>query len=235
MAALRPRFPRPFGNRESNSSVGESQNLGGAQSCRVQSSKVPTYVLPRHVTFTTRTPPSVSCQTIPSNVTEVPGSQGPKQSGSVIVPTEVPTQTSTISFGSHLIFLAGGESGPSSQLLLDAPIFMADDPRSEVELVQELFVLDVERIIEDVDLSNDEEDVSCVEIDTDDVVMEECCICDCGCDVESCCDCCEFSSLFDPGGPGAFGVLLDDPELPGVPEFVDAIISPEDTCPLPLF
>lgn len=41
-AAPRPRFARPLGVRESNSSVGESQNRGGAQSCRVQSSRVPT-------------------------------------------------------------------------------------------------------------------------------------------------------------------------------------------------
>ena len=40
-------------------------------------------------------PPSVSCQTIPSRVTEVPGSSGPKQSGSVIVPISVPTLAST--------------------------------------------------------------------------------------------------------------------------------------------
>lgn len=39
----------------------------------------------------------------------MPGSQGPKQSGSVIVPTEVPTHTSIISFDSHFIFLDGGE------------------------------------------------------------------------------------------------------------------------------
>lgn len=40
---LRPLLPRPpLGNRESNSSVGESQNLGGAQSCFVQSMRVPT-------------------------------------------------------------------------------------------------------------------------------------------------------------------------------------------------
>ena len=45
--------------------------LGGAQSCLVQSNSVPTYVFPRHVTLTTSTPPSVSCHTIPSNVTEV--------------------------------------------------------------------------------------------------------------------------------------------------------------------
>lgn len=45
---------------------------------------------------------------MPSNVTEVPGSHGPRQSGSVIVPTEVPTHTSTISLGSHLCRLAGG-------------------------------------------------------------------------------------------------------------------------------
>lgn len=64
-AELRPRLPLPFGVRESNSSVGESQNLkkkiktfnrkqqlarpissetyrGGAQSCFVQSIRVPT-------------------------------------------------------------------------------------------------------------------------------------------------------------------------------------------------
>lgn len=107
-AADLPRFPRPFGVRVSRSLVGESQNLGGAQSCLVQSSSVPTYVFPRQVTFTTRTPPSVSCQTMPSKVTLVPGSQGPKQSGSVIVPTLVPTQTSFVSLSSVLIFLAGG-------------------------------------------------------------------------------------------------------------------------------
>lgn len=39
---LRPRLPLPFGVRESNSSVGESQNRGGAQSCFVQSIRVPT-------------------------------------------------------------------------------------------------------------------------------------------------------------------------------------------------
>lgn len=43
-------------------------------------------------------PPSVSCQTIPSKVTLVPGSQGPKQSGSVMVPTLVPTHTSVTSW-----------------------------------------------------------------------------------------------------------------------------------------
>lgn len=53
-------------------------------------------------------PPSVSCHTIPSSVTDVPGSHGPKQSGSVIVPTEVPTHASTISFDSHLIRFRGG-------------------------------------------------------------------------------------------------------------------------------
>ncbi|TGZ42266.1 hypothetical protein DBV15_07837 [Temnothorax longispinosus] len=42
-------------------------------------------------------PPSVSCQTMPSRVTEVPGSQGPKHSGSVMVPTLVPTHTSDMS------------------------------------------------------------------------------------------------------------------------------------------
>lgn len=45
---------------------------------------------------------------MPSNVTDVPGSHGPRQSGSVMVPTEVPTHTSTISLGSHLCRFAGG-------------------------------------------------------------------------------------------------------------------------------
>lgn len=45
----------------------------------------------------------------------MPGSHGPRQSGSVIVPTDVPTQTSTISLGSHLIFFGGGEFVLSSQ------------------------------------------------------------------------------------------------------------------------
>lgn len=51
----------------------------------------------------------------------MPGSHGPKQSGSVIVPTDVPTHTSTISFGSNLIFFVGGGLVLSSQLdvLLD--------------------------------------------------------------------------------------------------------------------
>jgi hypothetical protein len=44
-------------------------------------------------------PLSVSCHTIPSNVTEVPGSQGPRQSGSVTVPTLVPTHTSCVEPG----------------------------------------------------------------------------------------------------------------------------------------
>jgi hypothetical protein len=120
---LRPLFPLPpLGNLDSNSSVGESQNLGGAQSCFVQSIRVPTYVFPLQVTLTANTPPSVSCQTIPSKVTDVPGSHGPKQSGSVIVPMEVPTHISTIFFESHLIRFIGGELVifPSSLLLLDA-------------------------------------------------------------------------------------------------------------------
>lgn len=56
LAAALPRFPRPFGVLASKSLVGESQKRGGAQSCRVQSNNVPTYVFPRHVTFTTNTP-----------------------------------------------------------------------------------------------------------------------------------------------------------------------------------
>lgn len=34
-------------------------------------------------------PSSVSCQTIPSKLTLVPGSQGPRQSGSVTTPTSL--------------------------------------------------------------------------------------------------------------------------------------------------
>lgn len=48
---------------------------------------------------------------MPSSVTDVPGSQGPKHSGSVMVPTLVPTHTSDMSFGSEaevLSFLGGG-------------------------------------------------------------------------------------------------------------------------------
>lgn len=78
LVAPRPRLARPFGARDSASLVGESQNLkkentlfgmwleankmvneiylGGAQSFLVQSISVPTYVLPLHVTFTTKTP-----------------------------------------------------------------------------------------------------------------------------------------------------------------------------------
>lgn len=42
LAAARPLFPLPLGVLASKSLVGESQNLGGAQSCRVQSNSVPT-------------------------------------------------------------------------------------------------------------------------------------------------------------------------------------------------
>lgn len=47
----------------------------------------------------------------------MPGSQGPRQSGSVMVPTDVPTQTSTMSFASHLTFLKGGGLQPALPLL----------------------------------------------------------------------------------------------------------------------
>lgn len=71
---------------------------------------------------------------MPSRVTDVPGSQGPKHSGSVMVPTLVPTQTSDISFGSEaevFIFLAGGglaaESIQSSAVaVIGAPIPVTD-------------------------------------------------------------------------------------------------------------
>jgi len=44
--------------------------------------------------------PSISFHTIPSKLTCVPGSHGPKQSGSVTVPTLmlVPTQASAVSW-----------------------------------------------------------------------------------------------------------------------------------------
>lgn len=73
------------------------------------------------MTFTAKTPPSVSCHTIPSKVTDVPGSHGPKWSGSVIVPTDVPTHTSTISFGSHFNRFKGGEDVLLSSDIDDAP------------------------------------------------------------------------------------------------------------------
>ncbi len=42
-------------------------------------------------------PPSVSCQTMPSSVTAVPGSHGPRHSGSVMVDAlQVPTQASAL-------------------------------------------------------------------------------------------------------------------------------------------
>lgn len=53
-------------------------------------------------------PPSVSCQTIPSKVTLVPGSQGPRQSGSVMVPMLVPMHTSETSYNKQCkLWLAG--------------------------------------------------------------------------------------------------------------------------------
>ena len=75
---------------------------------------------------------------MPSSVTEVPGSQGPKQSGSVIVPTEVPMQMSTISLDKVLdaafeevspcfARLAGGDLMLSSPaLLLFGPLLLDD-------------------------------------------------------------------------------------------------------------
>lgn len=49
-------------------------------------------------------PFSVSCQTIPSSVTAVPGSHGPRQSGSVTVPTlQVSTATSCVGTGLELV------------------------------------------------------------------------------------------------------------------------------------
>lgn len=84
---------------------------------------------------------------MPSNVTDVPGSHGPKQSGSVMVPTEVPTQMSTISFGSHLIFFAGGGLIVSSRLFDDLLLLMP------------LFTEFVD-VVDDVDEDDNEDDVS---------------------------------------------------------------------------
>lgn len=74
---------------------------------------------------------------MPSNVTDVPGSHGPKQSGSVIVPTDVPIHTSTISLGSHLIFLAGGGLVLSSQI--DDVLELLDDEFDEETVDEDEF------------------------------------------------------------------------------------------------
>lgn len=78
----------------------------------------------------------------------MPGSQGPRQSGSVIVPTDVPTQTSTISLGSHLIFFVGGGLVFSSQF------------------VDVLLLLDEE--LDDTADADDEDDVNGIDNDVDD-------------------------------------------------------------------
>lgn len=75
----------------------------------------------------------------------MPGSHGPRQSGSVIVPTDVPTHTSTISFGSNLIFLAGGGLVLSSQFdaLLEDDEFddeFTEDGAIDDEDVEEDFI-----------------------------------------------------------------------------------------------
>lgn len=110
---------------------------------------------------------------MPSNVTDVPGSHGPRQSGSVMVPTEVPTQMSTISFGSHFIFFAGGGLIVSSRLFDDIlqlmPLFTefvdvvddADEDDNEDE------VSDVREVVEVV--FGDEEDA--VEVTIVDTVL----------------------------------------------------------------
>lgn len=75
---------------------------------------------------------------MPSSVTEVPGSHGPKQSGSVIVPTDVPTHTSTISFGSHFIFLKGGGLHPLPLADFSSELALVD----EFEFDEEPLVVD---------------------------------------------------------------------------------------------
>lgn len=84
---------------------------------------------------------------MPSNVTDVPGSHGPKQSGSVMVPTEVPTQMSTVSLGSHLIFFAGGGLIVSSRLF-------------DVMLLLSPLLNEFVDVVDDADDDDNEDDVS---------------------------------------------------------------------------
>lgn len=168
---------------------------------------------------------------MPSSVTDVPGSQGPRQSGSVIVPTEVPTQTSTMSLGSHLCRLAGG----GLELLLSSS--SEDDelcsPAASVLLPEEEPTALPEEVDRRLDTALVPEESAFSKLEgTDDV--------DCNCDFNTLLDeeedplellppelalplpelppplpeeveCCWFESfalsLVD-GGPGAFGVLL---------------------------
>lgn len=65
----------------------------------------------------------------------MPGSQGPRQSGSVIVPTDVPTHTSTMSFGSHFTFLNGGGLQPLPPLF--ANFSSSPAPVDEFEFEEE--------------------------------------------------------------------------------------------------
>lgn len=171
---------------------------------------------------------------MPSSVTDVPGSHGPRQSGSVIVPTDVPTQTSTISLGSHLCRFAGGGLEPplsssSDDDELCSPVACVllpeEDPAALPEGVDSRFA---------TALVPEESAFSKLE-GTDDV--------DCNCDFNTLLDevedplpmlellppelallppelvpplpeeveCCWFDSLalsLADGGPGAFGVLL---------------------------
>lgn len=93
----------------------------------------------------------------------MPGSHGPKQSGSVIVPTDVPTHTSTISFGSNLIFFVGGGLVLSSQfdVLLDDEF---DDEFTE------------DGAIDDEDVDEDFANVKLVAVVVVDVVAtDDCC------------------------------------------------------------
>lgn len=88
-------------------------------------------------------------------MTEVPGSHGPKQSGSVIVPTEVPTHISTISFGSVFIFFAGGGLALSSHLTL--AVLMADDPAEPLLVLELPLLVEVEADVFGVEFNGADE------------------------------------------------------------------------------
>lgn len=169
---------------------------------------------------------------MPSKVTDVPGSQGPKQSGSVIVPTEVPTQTSTMSFGSHLCRLAGGgllpvlplsSTIPAAELCSPVSVLLPEDDAELPAGVDNRF--DTAELPEESALSKLEgTDVDC-SWDFSTLLDEEeeplpmlvllpllfplpVPLLPLPEEFECCCWFDSFALSFEDGGPGAFGVLL---------------------------
>lgn len=165
----------------------------------------------------------------------MPGSHGPRQSGSVIVPTDVPTQTSTISLGSHLCRFAGGGlelplssssdddevCSPAASVLLlpeEGPAALPDgvDRRLDTALVPEESAVSKLEGTADVDcncdfntLLDDEEDpLPMVELLPPELALP---LPELLPPLPEELECCWFDS-FAPslvdGGPGAFGVLL---------------------------